>query len=79
MKHENCRHLLDQLSGYLDEEASSRLCKEIQKDMAGCDRCRIVVDTLSKTITLYHHLQHPSVPEEARERLYKVLNLEDYL
>jgi len=74
-----CRDLLDGLSDYLDGEASAALCAEIERHVADCDRCRIVVDTLRKTVTLYHQLPQPLMPESARERLYKRLDLSEYL
>ncbi len=77
--HEGCEDLLGALSDYLDGVASAALCAEIRQHMAGCERCRIVVDTLRKTVTLYHNLPQPALPERARERLYKTLNLSDYL
>jgi len=78
MKHGNCRELLGELSAFLDGEASAELCAEIQRHMAGCKKCRVVVDTLRKTVTLYQRLPQPEMPEQARERLYKVLDLSDY-
>ncbi len=78
MPHENCRHLLGGLSDFLDGEASDELCAELRKHMAGCEKCRIVIDTLRKTVTLYRQLPEPEMPEGARERLYKVLDLSDY-
>ncbi len=77
--HGNCADLLGALSDYLDGEASAALCAEIRQHMAQCQRCRVVVDTLSRTVTLYHHLPQPELPESARERLYRTLNLTDYL
>jgi len=78
MAHENCRDLLDGLSDFLDGEAPAELCAEIQRHMAGCKKCRVVVDTLRKTVTLYRQLPQPELPGQARERLYKVLDLSDY-
>jgi anti-sigma factor RsiW len=74
-----CRDLLDGLSDYLDGEAPGALCAEIERHLAGCEKCRIVVDTLRKTVTLYHHLPQPEMPAQVRERLYKRLDLADYL
>ena len=74
-----CRDLLDGLSDYLDDEAPAELCAEIERHVAQCNRCRIVVDTLRKTVTLYHQLPQPLMPAEARERLYKRLDLTEYL
>jgi anti-sigma factor RsiW len=79
MVHQNCHHLLDGLSDYLDGEASAELCAELQQHMMGCHKCRVVVDTLHKTIKLYHQLPAPTLSEAARRRLYKVLDLSDLL
>ncbi len=79
MAHENCRDLLDGLSDFLDGEASAELCAEIQRHMADCKKCRVVVDTLRKTVTLYRQMPQPELSGQARERLYKVLDLSDYL
>jgi anti-sigma factor RsiW len=78
MIHENCHDLLDGLSDFIDGEASAELCAEIRRHMAGCDKCRVVVDTLRKTVTIYRQLSQPDLPDQARERLYQVLDLSDY-
>lgn len=77
-KHD-CQYLLGDLSNYLDGEASDELCAEIEQHMANCEDCRIVVDTLGKTVRLYHDLPQPSLPADARERLYHSLDLDTYL
>lgn len=75
-----CEHLLSELSAYLDgEDASPELCAEIERHLAECADCRIVVDTLRKTIGLYRSLPRPDLPEAARLRLYRTLNLEAFL
>ncbi len=79
MPDHQCAHLLEGLSPYLDGEASAALCAEIEQHLAGCENCRAVVDTLRKTITLYRRMPRTDLPEETRERLYKVLDLSDYL
>lgn len=75
----NCRHLLGDLSDYLDGQAPEAICAEIERHMAGCEDCRVVVDTLHKTVLLYRGLPQPSLPESAREQLYRALDLEAYL
>ena len=79
MHTENCHDMLGDLSDYLDGEASDELCAEIERHMAGCDKCRIVVDTLGKTIFLYRELPRPEMSEDARRRLYQSLDLQEYL
>ena len=79
MPHENCRDLLDGLSDYLDGEASAELCAEIRRHIADCDKCRVVVDSLGKTVKLYRQLPKTDLADQVRERLYKVLDLSDFL
>jgi anti-sigma factor RsiW len=76
-----CKALLGLLSDYVDGDLSDDLCREIENHTAECQNCRIVVDTLRKTISLYHASasEAAEIPGEVRERLFKTLNLEDYL
>ncbi len=78
MEREHCRHLLDELSDYLDGAASAEMCAEIERHLADCGDCRVVVDTLRRTIQLYHALPQPDLPAAARERLYKSLDLAEF-
>jgi anti-sigma factor RsiW len=79
MQHEGCGDLLAELSDYLDGEASAMVCAEIEGHIAGCEDCRVVVDTLRKTVQLYRRLPQPSLSRGATERLYRSLDLTDYL
>jgi anti-sigma factor RsiW len=74
-----CHPYLDQLSDYVDGELNAELCRELEAHMEQCENCRVVVNTISKTITLYHQLPAPEMPNAVRQRLYKVLNLDDFL
>ncbi len=79
-RHEECRQLLNSLSDYVDKDLQQELCDEIELHMEDCDNCRIVVDTLSKTISLYQTSSNPAVvPEEIRQRLYHRLDLDEFL
>ena len=73
---ETCREIKDKLSTYLDGELESALCAEIEQHLRGCDDCRVMVDTLNKTITLYRHYGQETVPPDVHERLTRVLNLQ---
>jgi anti-sigma factor RsiW len=78
--HESCKHLLSTLGDYVDGELSVELCTELEQHMKGCQRCRVVVDTMKKTIELYHETNEETLlPKDVRERLYMRLNLDDYL
>ena len=80
MDHHNCKHLLGALSDYIDGELGSALCSEIEQHLQGCEDCRIVVDSLRKTVYLYKVTAgSPGVPTDVRERLYKRLELDQFL
>ena len=75
----NCKHLLAPLSDYISGEAAESLCAEIEAHMAECEDCRIMVDTLRKTIVLYRTSPREEIPDDVRRRLYQVLNLNEFL
>jgi len=86
MEHEHliastqCHELLGSLSEFIDGTLEQELCAEIQRHLEGCQNCRIVVDSLRKTVYLYQATaQPPLVPEEVRERLYHYLELDEFL
>lgn len=79
-RHEECRHLLGSLSDYLDGDLEQVLCDEIELHMEECENCRIVIDTLRKTIDLYQIASDPpTVPEDVRKRLFHRLDLDEFL
>ena len=73
---EACREIKYKLSAYLDGELESALCAEIEQHLRGCDDCRVMVDTLNKTITLYRNYGQSTVPPDVHERLTRILKLE---
>lgn len=74
-----CRRLLSSLSDYVDGELDDALCQAIEAHMAECENCRIVVNTLTRTVELYHTAPAPDLPQDVRLRLYKTLRLEDFI
>jgi anti-sigma factor RsiW len=75
---QECQHLLGQLSDYVDGELGQAMCEEIERHLADCQNCRVVVDTLSKTVALYQTQGQTPLPGDVEERLYRVLNLERF-
>ena len=70
----NCHDLLRDLSAYLDGEAEQHICAEIERHMQDCDTCRVVVNTLDRTVTLYRDLPAPEMPTGLEDRLLRVLH-----
>ena len=91
MTHEHnhdCKNLLGNLSDYIDGDLDERLCQELQAHMAGCENCRVVFDTMSRTIYLYQNsdvvptelrVKNAQLPSAVRERLFSTLKLDDLL
>jgi len=80
MKPEQCHHLLGSLSDFVDGALEEQLCAELERHLADCEDCRIVVDTLNKTISLYHaSAGQASVPEDVRQRLFRCLDLDEFI
>lgn len=79
-EHEHCRYLLGSLSEYIDATLEGEICAEIERHLEECEDCRVVVDTLRKTVSIVHTTNSdPTVPEDVRERLYKCLELDEFL
>ena len=78
--HKNCKELLGSLSAYIDGDLNPALCEELEKHLAGCNDCQVVLNTTKRTIDLVHTpIEKPDLPEDVRERLFKRLNLDNYL
>ncbi len=75
----DCGNLLGELSAYLDGDAAPEICAEIERHLRDCEDCRVVVDTVRKTISLYHTQPVPHLSDAARSRLYAALDLEPFL
>ncbi len=77
-----CRHLLDSLSEYVDGTLQDSLCLEIERHLAECDNCRVVVDTLRRTVYLVQTLEQArpnTLPSDVRVRLFHKLHLDEFL
>ena len=78
-KHERtqlCDELQSQLPDYLDGDAKDAVCRAIEEHLATCDDCRVVVDTMKKTISLYRNASDEDDPSEVHARLVRVLKLD---
>ena len=77
----DCQEVLSHLNDYIDGELSPELCAELEAHLAVCHNCRVVFDTLNKTLYLVHQLREnpPALPETVEYRLFAVMNLEQFV
>jgi len=74
-----CGHL-HELSEFIDGELAPELCAELEQHMAGCNNCRVVVDTLRRTVSLYRTLPaDPDLPPDVEERLWRSFDMGELL
>ncbi|HTP43966.1 MAG TPA: zf-HC2 domain-containing protein [Candidatus Acidoferrum sp.] len=69
----NCRNIVKELSNYLDEALDSTLKASIEKHLANCEDCKVVVDTTRQTIQIYCNSEPAPLPEDTRQRLRDAL------
>jgi len=74
----DCQKFLEHISSYIDGELDEEICRQIETHLKTCQSCRIVVNTLNKTIELYQmDGKKTTLPPEARSRLFACLALKD--
>jgi hypothetical protein len=69
----NCTDLLVHLSDYFDDHLSPELVDEIRTHTAGCQHCKVVLDTTHQTIEVYKGNEIYEVSDELRERLHAAI------
>ena len=78
-KDHNCEHLLASLSEYVEGALDETICDEIERHLGDCDDCQVVVNTLEKTVYLYHKTAEPQdVPQDVKQRLFKKLEIDQF-
>ncbi len=75
----SCKELIAQLSGFLDGELDTSVCEAIEQHLAACPDCRVVVDTIQKTILLYRDAPQEIVPHQVHKHLIKALGLDNHI
>lgn len=74
----HCQDLLATMSDYVDGSLTQSLCQALEKHLADCGECRVVVNTLRKTLDLYQPDVPSALPPRVRDRLYLRLSLADF-
>ena len=69
----SCQEVLDQLWEYLDEDARADLIAQINEHIGGCQHCRVEVDSLKRTISLYRCEEPVGTPIRLSEQLAAAL------
>ena len=66
-----CQELLSALNDYVDGDTRSALCRALQEHLADCGSCRVVIDNIRQTITLYRAGETMPLPTGLHERFVR--------
>ena len=76
----NCPDILVRLNAYIDGELDPELCSLLETHMKTCVNCRVVYNTLKKTIEICQmDGETVTLPTDARRRLFASLDLDDHV
>jgi len=65
----SCKHVLKELSSYIDNSLDAELRKQIEAHLRTCQRCSVVLDSTRKTIRIYSDEGVLEVPAGYNQRL----------
>jgi predicted anti-sigma-YlaC factor YlaD len=65
----NCRHVLDELSNFIDEDVTPELKRALEEHLAKCRRCSLVYSTTRKTLRIVSEVGAFEIPVDMDARL----------
>jgi predicted anti-sigma-YlaC factor YlaD len=68
-----CQEFLAALNDYVDGETQSALCQALEGHLADCNPCRVVIDNIQQTITLYRAGERMPLPEGLHDRIRSIM------
>jgi anti-sigma factor (TIGR02949 family) len=70
----DCRKLLGEICDYVDGELPADLCRKLEQHLKDCPNCRVMLDSLTKTIRVFREGTEEPLPEELKESLRSALD-----
>ena len=68
-----CGDVREKLAEFIESDTVDEMCLAIEQHLARCSDCRVEVDTLRKTIILYHSDSDVAMPVAVTARLQAAL------
>jgi len=69
-----CKHLLAELTDYLDDALEPEMRIQLEAHLAKCPNCWVVCDTTRKTIQVFKGMEPYPLPEDVKSRLARALH-----
>lgn len=70
-----CQQVLEELNGYVENEATAELRRSIERHLERCPRCWVVYDTTARTLRIVTEADPFDVPLDVSARLYQRLHM----
>ncbi len=78
-KHEHSKDILKLVEEQLGRDVDGELISDLSNHMEECPDCKVYIDSVRQTIKLYRVSEkEQSIPDDVSDRLFKVLNLNEY-
>lgn len=71
-----CPEMLDRICSELQEDIESEVCQELKLHLDECPDCKAYVDSLKKTVIMFHSVPEKNIPDDVQNRLFKVLKID---
>jgi len=69
----NCKHVIREISNYIDGELDPALKQELERHLAHCEDCTMIVDQTRKTIQIFSGSEPVNLPSDVKSRLHTAL------
>lgn len=65
----SCEDVVNELSAFVDNDVTTELRREIERHLAQCRTCQVLLDSTRKTLQLVTESQSFDIPDDVSERL----------
>jgi anti-sigma factor (TIGR02949 family) len=65
----DCNEVLDELGNYLDDDMAAELRAALERHLAQCSTCRVIVDTTRRTVRIVTESRSFDLPDDISERI----------
>lgn len=69
----NCKGVIREISNYIDGEMEAAVKQEIERHLAHCEDCTMIIDQTKKTVEIFCDSQPVELAGEVKSRLHDAL------
>jgi len=69
----NCKGVIREISNYIDGELDAAVKQELERHLAHCEDCAMILDQTRKSIEILCDAQPVALSADIRERLHRAL------